>query len=81
MNEILRISISIFILISGVFLGKSLKKIAIKEIKQGQIYFRILVIASLIGGLISLIMKNDILMFTFFFIAIVTSQSLKKSKD
>ncbi len=49
--------------------------------KSGRRWFGIIIIVSLIGGVIGLILGNDILMFSFFFIAIVTSRSLKKKNN
>lgn len=78
MEEIFKLLIGIGILILGVFIGKFLAKITKEELKPGQKWFKIIVLVSLIGGLISLIFQNDILMFSFFFIAIVTAQSIQK---
>ena len=60
----------------GNFLAKNTKE----ELHSGQIYFIILTWLGLIGGLIGLIIGNDVLLFTMFFIAIVASRSVKISK-
>ena len=46
------------------------------EQKNLQRKFKIIILLSLIGGFIGLIIRNDVILFTFFFIAIVTSRSL-----
>ncbi len=81
MLEILKILIGIFILILGIPIGIFLAKNTKEELKQGQKYFIILTWLGLIGGLIGLIIGNDVLLFTMFFIAIVTSRSVKISKS
>ena len=80
MQDIIKILIGIVVLFLGVFIGNLLAKFTKEELKTGQSWFRIIVILSLIGGVIGLIIGNDILMFTMFFIAIVTSRSLKVKK-
>ncbi|MDP2628745.1 MAG: hypothetical protein Q8P15_02520 [Nanoarchaeota archaeon] len=78
MLEIYKLFIGVLFLMLGFSIGNYLASITKDERKQGQKWFRLIIIASLIGGLISLIARNDVLLFTFFFIAIVTSRSLKK---
>lgn len=80
MQDIIKILIGIVVLFLSVFIGNLLAKFTKEELKTGQSWFRIIVILSLIGGVIGLIIGNDILMFTMFFIAIVTSRSLKVKK-
>lgn len=65
------------ILLLGIPIGMLLAKFTKEELKQGQKWFKILVFLSLIGGFIGLLIQNDTLMFSFFFIAIVTAQSIK----
>ncbi len=72
------ILIGILILILGIPLGNYLAKLTSEELKQGKKWFKLIVLASFIGSIISLILKNDALLFTFLFIIIVTSRSLKK---
>lgn len=72
--------IGIIFLSFGYPLGKLLARFTSEELKSGQKYFKIIIFISLIGGLIGLILQNDIIMFSMFFIAIVTSQSLKNNK-
>ncbi|MBU1129421.1 MAG: hypothetical protein KJ949_02195 [Nanoarchaeota archaeon] len=78
MPEIFKLLFGIFVLILGVPIGDFLARVTKDELKQGKKWFKLIVVLSLIGGLIGLIISNDVLMFTFFFIAIVTSRSLKK---
>jgi hypothetical protein len=78
MNELIKILIGIFVLGLGFPIGLFLARITKEELHKGQKWFRLLIIISLIGGFIGLIIKEDVLMFSFFFIAIVTSMSLKR---
>ena len=80
MQDFMKILIGIIVLVLGVFIGNLLAKFTKEELKTGQSWFKIIIILSLIGGVIGLIVGNDILMFTMFFIAIVTSRSLKIKK-
>lgn len=78
MLEIFRISIGILILALGFPIGYYLAKITKEEMKVGQKWFKVIIILSMIGAVISLILRNDVLFFAFLFISIVTSRSLKK---
>lgn len=78
MLEIFKLLIGIGVLILGIPIGNLLAKNTKEELKSGQKYFRILSFTGLIGGLIGLIIQNDVLLFSFFFIAIVTSRSLTR---
>lgn len=78
MNEIMRLIIAILVLILGIPIGNYLAKQTKEELKSGQKWFKRLVILSLLGVLIFLIVGNDALLFSFAFIAIVTSRSLRK---
>ena len=80
MQDLTKILIGIIVLFLSVFVGNLLAKFTKDELKTGQSWFRIIVILSLIIGVVGLIIGNDILMFTMFFIAIVTSRSLKVKK-
>ncbi len=80
MQEVLKLLIGILILMLGFPIGNYLKKITLDEQKDGQKWFRILTLTSLLIGFFGLIILNDWLMFSFFFIAIVTSQSLRVKK-
>ena len=78
MDEILKFAIGLAVLILGFPVGNYLAKITKEELKAGQMWFKLIVILSLIGALAGLIIGNDTLLFSFSFIAIVTSRSLKK---
>lgn len=80
MQDFIKILIGIIFLVLGVFIGNLLAKLTKEELKTGQGWFRIIIILGLIGGVIGLLIGDDILMFTMFFIAIVTSRSLKIKK-
>ena len=76
MQEIFKILIGIFILILGFPIGNLLARYTQEELKSGKIWFQLLIILSLIGAILSLIFKQDAILFTCLFIAIVTSRSL-----
>ena len=78
MKEIILLLLGIGVLILGIPLGIILARLTREELNSGKRWIKLLINLSLIGGLISLVFKNDILMFTFFFIAIISSQSLRK---
>jgi len=78
MIEILKLSIGILILALGYLIGNLLAKYNKEELKAGKPYFKLLTIICLIAGFIGLIIQNDTLLFSFFFIAIVTSRSLRR---
>ncbi len=78
MNQIFTFLIGIFVLILGIPIGNLLARCTKDESKDGQKWFKLLVMIGLIGGVVGLIIGNDIVLFTFFFIAIVSSRSLKK---
>lgn len=81
MQEITTLIIGTLILLLGIPIGNFLAKATKEELASGRRWFKLIVILSLIGGFISLILKNDIMLFTLFFIAIVTSRSLKNVKS
>ena len=69
--------IGIFVLILGIPLGNYLAKATKEELKAGQKWFKLIIIIGLLGGFIGLIIRNDIILFSFFFVAVVSSRSLK----
>ena len=77
MQEAIKIVIGIALIILGFPIGNLLARITKEELKSGQKWFKIIIILGFICGIISLIFGNDILLFSFLFIAIVTSRSLK----
>ncbi|MCK4552608.1 hypothetical protein KAT80_00190 [Candidatus Pacearchaeota archaeon] len=78
MQEIIKLIIGILVLLLGFPFGSFLAKQTKEELKSGQKWFKLIIILSLAGGFVGLIIENDVLMFSLFFIAIVTSQSLRK---
>ena len=77
MNEFTKIIIGILVLLLGIPIGKILKKITKEEIKEGQKWFKLIIIISLIGSFIGLVINNDFILFSFLFIAIVTLQNIE----
>jgi len=80
MQEILKILIGIAFLLVGIPFGDFLAKKTKEELKQGRKWFKLIIVASLICSVVSLILGNDFLFFSFLFIALVTSRSLKNFK-
>lgn len=78
MQELIKLLLGTALLALGFPLGNFLAQKTKEELKQGRKWFRILVAVSLLGGVLGLILGDDILMFSFFFIAVVTSRSMKK---
>jgi hypothetical protein len=78
MEEVLKIVLGVIFLLLGLPIGKFLSKITKEELKVGQPWFKLIILISLIGAIASAFYLNDILFFSFLFIAIVTSKSLKK---
>ena len=78
MEQIYLLIIGIALLILGIPIGTLLAKITKEELKQGEKYFRIFIILSLLGAVVFLILGNDTLLFGLLFIAIVTSRSVKR---
>jgi len=78
MQEIIKLIIGIVFLLLGIPIGNYLRNITKEELKSGQKWFKLIIIVSLVGGFIGLIIGNDVLLFSFFFIAIVTSRSLRR---
>lgn len=80
MQEVLNFIIGVLALFLSFPLGLYLRKLTVDENKEGQIWFKVLVVASLIGAFVSIFLKNDVLLFTFLFMAIVASGSLINCK-
>ena len=78
MEQILKMAIGIAFLLLGIPLGSYLAEKTKEELKQGRKWFKLIIVVSLAYSVISLIIKNDFLFFSFLFIALVTSRSLKK---
>ena len=76
--QIINILVGILVLVLGFPIGSYLAKQTKEELKSGQKWFKLIIIVGLIGGAVGLIIGNDVLLFSFFFIAVVTSRGLKK---
>ena len=78
MQEIFKLLIGIFVLVLGILIGSFLARVTREELESGRKWFKLIIFLSLIGGFVGLIIHDDVLMFSLFFVAIVTSQSLPK---
>ncbi|MFH1503272.1 MAG: hypothetical protein ABIE36_01290 [Candidatus Diapherotrites archaeon] len=78
MQEALKIIIGVVVLAFGILIGDILARNTKEELRQGRKWFLLLILICFIGAILSLIFTNDALLFTFLFIAIVTSMSLRK---
>jgi len=76
MEEVIKLIIGIIVLIMGYFIGEILARYTKEELNPGRRYIKMVVMIGLIGGVIGLIIKNDFVLFGFFFMAIVASRSL-----
>ncbi len=76
MNETIKIIMGVIMLALAIPIGNFLAKITKEENKQGRLWFKAITIVALICGFVSLVIGNDVLLFSFFFIAIVASRSL-----
>ena len=81
MQEIIKLLIGVLVLLLGFPIGTFLARTTKEELKQGQKWFKAIIFISAVGTLISLIFGNDFLLFSFLFIIIVTSGSLKGKKE
>lgn len=77
MLEIFKLLIGTLALVLGFFIGNFLAKQTKEELKEGRQWFKLIVYVSLLGGIAGLILRNDFLLFGFFFMAIVTSRNFK----
>ncbi len=73
-----KLIIGILFLLLGIPIGIFLAKRTKDELKSGQKWFKIIVPLGLIGAIVGLIIGNDVIFFSFLFIAIVTSMNLRK---
>ena len=78
MQEMIKLIFGVVVLALGIPLGNLLAKLTSDELKLGKFWFRIIIFVGLIGGFIGLVIGNDFLMFSLFFVALVTSRSLKR---
>jgi hypothetical protein len=78
MKEISTFAVGIIFLVLGIPIGNFLAKSTKEELKSRKKWFRLIIGLSFIGAIIFIILGNDVLLFTFLFIAIVTGRSLKR---
>ena len=78
MQELIKLVIGILFLALGIPIGNFLAKITKEELKSGKRWFKLIILSSLIFGVAGFILRNDFLLFAMFFIALVTSRSLRK---
>ena len=78
MEGYVQLLIGILFLLAGVPVGNFLAEKTKEELAENQKRFRTLIIISVSGSVAGIILKNDIVLFSFLFIAIVTSRSLRK---
>jgi len=78
MQELYKLFMGIVLLILGIPIGNLLAKLTKEELKKGKEHFKFLIILSLIGAIVFFILENDAFLFSFLFIIIVMSRSLKK---
>jgi hypothetical protein len=71
-----KVIIGTFILALGVPIGDFLYRKTKEEIKSGQEWFKLIVLIGFLGAIVSAIIQNDFLFFSFLFISLVTSRSL-----
>lgn len=80
MNEVFELILGICVLFLGIPIGNLLAKSTPEELKDGKKWFYLILFVCFIGSIFSLIFSNDALLFTFLFIAVVTSRSIKIKK-
>ncbi len=76
MQELVKLLIGVVFLILGIPIGDYLRRITLDEQESGRKWFKILIAFSVAIGFYGLIIGNDWILFTMFFIAIVTSRNL-----
>jgi len=81
MQELIKILIGIVFLALGIPIGDYLARITKEELKSGQKWFKLIILVCLLFGVVGLIIRSDVLLFSMFFIAIVTSRSLMRRKS
>ena len=79
MQEIFQLLIGVAFLALAFPIGDILAKKTKEELKASKKWFKIIVYVSLFGGVVGMLISNDVLMFSFFFMALVTSRSLRKA--
>ena len=80
MQELIKLLLGCLFLLAGYPIGNYLVKITKEELKDWQKWFKLIILVCMIGTVVSLIIRNDALLFSFLFIIIVTSRSLRKKR-
>jgi len=80
MEDVIKFLTGIVVLVLGIPIGNYLAKLTKEELKSGQIWFKLIIILCVIGSVLALIFRDDILLFSLLFIAVVTSRSLTVKK-
>jgi F0F1-type ATP synthase membrane subunit c/vacuolar-type H+-ATPase subunit K len=81
MQEAIKLVIGIAVLGLGIPIGNFLAKWTKEELRQGQAWFKTIILICMIGAIMGLVLRNDSLLFSLLFIAIVTSRSLLKKSE
>ena len=81
MQELVKIIMGVVVLALGIPIGNYLAKITLEEIETGRKWFNFVIFLSIIGAVVSLFFRNDVLLFSFLFIALATSRSLKNKSN
>jgi len=77
MQEVFKLLIGIGVLLLGIPIGNLLARSTNEELGQRRIWFMLIILLCFIGAVLGLIFRNDTLLFSLLFIAIVTSRSLR----
>ena len=80
MEELIKLIIGVGVLLLGIPIGTFLKSRTLDEIKDGRKWFKLLTLLGLLVGFGGLIFGKDWIMFSAFFVSVVSSQSLRKLK-
>ncbi|MCA9487463.1 MAG: hypothetical protein KC516_00715 [Nanoarchaeota archaeon] len=78
MEQIFKLLIGVAVLLLGIPIGSLLARWTKEELKEIQKWIKLLVILGVMGGIVALIFGNDAIMFSCFFVAVVSSRSLIK---
>jgi len=81
MQEIWLLLVGVVVLVLGWPIGVLLARLTKEELKDIQIYVKLIILISLLLGIVGLIVGNDWLLFAMLFIAIVSGGSLVRQKQ
>lgn len=77
MELIIKYLIGIVVLLTAFPIGDYLARITREELKDGKKYFKLILIASVLGTILGIILMKIELIFWFLFVMIVTKRSLR----